>query len=209
MTTDQSPPVPAKRSGFQFSIKALLGLVAFVALGCAALLNASQWWASGMFALTIALLLAAILGSVFRRGRSRAFWLGFAICGWVHVLLVLGPPLQREISFRWQRDVQSQLLSTRLSEWAYVNLLPLVRTPPGPPPEPQPVVPNQGYSDSNVGTVSLVIDKFSDVRTVTPKTFYPEYTPFLMVAHWLWTLVVALLGGLLACYLYATRERKP
>jgi hypothetical protein len=56
---------------------------------------------------------------------------------------------------------------------------------------------------------TLVADEILDVGTATPKTFYPEYTPFLMVAHWLWTLLLALLGGLLACYLYATREGEP
>jgi drug/metabolite transporter (DMT)-like permease len=205
MNTDQPSRARPRRSWFQFSIKALLGSVVFVALACTALLNASEWWASAACTVTLAVLLIAVLASVFRRGPRRAFWLGFAIFGWTYVLLTFWPA--SDPTFPCQRHV----LTTRLSRWAYFGLLPLVRTPPA---EPVPMAPFSGRSG---GGDSYVRDEFRDRATLVltpaapappapPRTYYPDYTPFLTIAEWLWTLLLAMLGGILARYLYATRE---
>lgn len=205
MTTDQSPPVPAKPSWFQFSIKALLGLAAFVAAACAALLNASEWWASATCTITLVVLLVAVLRSVFRRGPSRAFWLGFAIFGWAYVLLTFWP--QSDPTSPCQRH----LLTTKLSKWAYFELLPLVRTPPSEP-IPLPPVPRTSGGGATVEFRDQVRDEFrlawDSAVPAAPQTYYPDYTPFLSIAEWLWTLLLGMLGGILARYLYATRERE-
>jgi hypothetical protein len=207
MTTDRPAPAPPKRTWLQFSIKALLCLTIFVAVACAALLNASELWASATCTVTLAVLLVAVLLSVFRRGPSRAFWLSFAVFGWAYVLLIFWPAPDPGLT------CQRHLLTTKLSNWAYFKLLPLVRTPP---PEPIPMAPVGNYS-SGGGRY-----KFTDKYVITvpnaapappappapPRTYYPDYTAFLTIAEWLWTLSLAMLGGVLARYFYATRERK-
>lgn len=205
MTTDRPLPSRPKRSWFQFSIKALLGTTAFVAIGCAALLNASEWWASVTCTLVLGVLLVAVLRSVFCRGPSRAFWLGFAILGWAYVLLIFWP-MGPDPTFPCQRH----LLTTKLANWAYFELLPLVRTPPSPP---IPVAPLSGPS-RGVVTVKvrdeyrLIEGPAAPAAPVAPKTYYPDFTPFLTIAEWLWTFVLAIVGGVLARCFYATREKE-
>ena len=167
MTTNQSPPTRPKRSCFQFSIKALLGLAVFVALACAALLSASEWWAGATFTLTLAVLLVAVLASIFRRGSTRAFWIGFAVVGWVY--LSLWPAMRFSSRLLVWGDLP--LLTTNLSELAYSELHPT------------------GWEDA------CGINE--------------HQCRFVVVAHCLWTWLFAMFGGLLACYLYATRAKKP
>ena len=71
---------------FRYSLRALIGLVAVVAVGCAALMNANAWIANSAWTLLL-LLLALALGTSTHRG----FWIGFAIFGWLYVMLICGP----------------------------------------------------------------------------------------------------------------------
>ena len=64
-------------------------LIAFLGTGAASLLNASRLWAGIIPMLTTMLLLASILGVIYRSGESRAAWAGFAVFGWGFVLLSL------------------------------------------------------------------------------------------------------------------------
>jgi hypothetical protein len=209
MTTERPTAARPKRSWFQFSIKALLGLTVFVALGCAALLNASEWWASAACTVTLAVLLIAVLASIFRWGPRRAFWLGFAIVGWAYVLLTFWPAPDPSLV------CQRHLLTTKLTDWAYYKVLPLVRTPPKEPAPLPPIIPPPaggyyggpvGYNVRNQSTVTLTAVPPAAPASAPPPAFYPDHTDFLTVAEWLWALVLAMLGGLLARFLYATGE---
>src|SRR5262249_1779289 len=53
-----------------------------IAIGSAALLNASGPWAITMLVLCLVTLLSSVLGVVYRRDGARAFWLGFSVFGW-------------------------------------------------------------------------------------------------------------------------------
>jgi hypothetical protein len=75
----------------QFSLASLMAVVFFIALGIAALLNATALWASVLFMFTVALMSAAILGAIACRGRTRMTWAGVAIFGWVYLGIVFGP----------------------------------------------------------------------------------------------------------------------
>jgi hypothetical protein len=75
----------------QLSLAGLMAVVFFIALGIAALLNATALWASVLFMLTVALMSAAILGAIACRGRTRLTWAGVAIFGWVYLGIVFGP----------------------------------------------------------------------------------------------------------------------
>lgn len=71
---------------FRFTIGALMGLVALVAVGFAALRSSSPIWASAIFTATIFLLLAGVVGAFAHRGPSRPVWLGFATFGSAYLL---------------------------------------------------------------------------------------------------------------------------
>jgi hypothetical protein len=75
----------------QFSLASLMAVMFFIALGIAALLNATALWASVSFMFTVALMSAAILGAIACRGRTRMTWAGVAIFGWVYLGIVFGP----------------------------------------------------------------------------------------------------------------------
>jgi hypothetical protein len=85
---------------FQFSIVGLLGVVAFVAVACAALARPSELWASCLFTLTLIGLTGVILAAIFRPGPRRAFWIGVAVGGWLYVLLVFGPGFGESVGHR-------------------------------------------------------------------------------------------------------------
>lgn len=122
---------------FQFSLRALLGATAFVAVACSTLLYASATIASVVFTLTVVVLLAAVAAALFRRGAARAFWVGFAIFGWAYLLLAQwpAPHIGMGIPAGGPGDFQESqgLATTQLMSFTYHALLPLVRTPPPQP----------------------------------------------------------------------------
>jgi len=76
---------------FRFSLFGLMTAVAALAVACAALRTASEFWASAAFTLCLGMLLFGALAMMFRRGSARAFWTGFLwFCG-AYVLMAFGP----------------------------------------------------------------------------------------------------------------------
>jgi hypothetical protein len=75
----------------RFSLGSSLWFVAFVALGFAAVRNASQFWVGATFLATFGLLCTSALGAVLARPPGRAWWLGFALFGWGYLAADLVP----------------------------------------------------------------------------------------------------------------------
>jgi len=78
----------------RFTIANLLVVVLFVAVGVAALRESSDIWDSGLFSLTLGILLISILIAVHRTESRRAFWIGYALFGWIYVGLSLVPSVE-------------------------------------------------------------------------------------------------------------------
>ena len=223
---------------FQFSLRALLGATAFVAVACSTLLYASGTIASVVFTVTVIVLLAAIVAALFRQGTARAFWVGFAIFGWSYVWLVQWPNPNTGLGIPAGAAVGLQehqgLATTKLMSFTYHALLPLVRTPPSQPWQPYapvywssgaPVVLNppavQVAPDGSVSPVPPLPSTGSGgpyyapaPPPVTPApvpttSSYPSYFAFMHVGHSLWAWLFALFGALLARHFYRTREKKP
>ena len=95
---------------WQFSLRMLLVVVAFVAVGCAALANASPAVADTAYTMAIGVMFIALLGILYRREADRAFWVGFAIFGMGYLLLLGSGPL----SIR-----AGKLATTTLMEYVY------------------------------------------------------------------------------------------
>src|SRR3954452_9635550 len=75
----------------RFSLAQSMAIVLLIGVGIAALQSASVLWASAVFTLTVAVLSAAILGAMARRGRTRITWAGFALFGWIYLGTTFGP----------------------------------------------------------------------------------------------------------------------
>jgi hypothetical protein len=66
----------------RFSFTAMFGLVAIVALGCAALWKPTGLWVMVISATTVTSLFFATLAAIYQQQARRAFWVGFAVVGW-------------------------------------------------------------------------------------------------------------------------------
>ena len=82
----------------RFSLRSLLGAVAFIAAALASLIQPWRSWCPALvLTATLFLLLVAIPASVFAHGRERAFYVGFAFVGWSYFLLAYAPGLDASV----------------------------------------------------------------------------------------------------------------
>lgn len=82
------------------SIAWLMIVILVLAVGIAALRNASDLWAGAMLLTTLGLLTIAIVGATYRRGPDRAWWYGFALFGWGYLTLSMGPWFADQIGLK-------------------------------------------------------------------------------------------------------------
>jgi hypothetical protein len=174
----------------RFNIGTLLAVVVFLAVAFAALREATALWDSGVFTLTVAMLLAGVLLSVYRTGRGRAFWVGFALFGWTYLAASLIP------------TVEPRLLTTRGLEFLDSKI-------PG-----RAVTFSVTLTANNSGTPSNLVEEvitstngrdliktmngtFS-LSTLTGKALagpFGSSENFVRIGHSLLSMVVALCGG--------------
>ena len=86
---------------FRFSIRNLMVVVVLLGIGFAALRYPTPFWANVWYSFTLGSLTLAVPAAVYRRGEQRAFWVGFAACGWVYFMMALAPWLEREGGFQF------------------------------------------------------------------------------------------------------------
>jgi hypothetical protein len=82
---------------FRFNIASLLVVVLLVAVGFAALRESNEVWDSGVFTLTLSVLLVSILFAIHRAESRRAFWIGFALFGWIYLGFSLVPSVESRL----------------------------------------------------------------------------------------------------------------
>ena len=78
----------------RYNIASVLGAIALVAVGFAALRKANGLRDSWLFSVTLGLLMLAVLLAVHRTEAKRAFWIGFALFGWGYLSLSLIPSIE-------------------------------------------------------------------------------------------------------------------
>jgi hypothetical protein len=81
----------------RFNIASLLIVIFILAVGFAALRESTELWESGLFSLTLVVLLVSILLAILRAEERRAFWLGFAVFGWIYLGLSLVPSIESRL----------------------------------------------------------------------------------------------------------------
>ncbi len=177
----------------KFSLAALLFMVLLAAIGCAALVNANDTWRQTIVTLALSVLLIATLTAAVHR--SRAFAWGFAVAGWVYLLLAFVPVF----------DLRDDLLTDKALRWLFTAIHDEVA---------------QQSSQSSVaftpnGQILIAGSQVSIVRLnsrsralIKPKTQAVRVENFGHIGHALWVLIVACLGGAVAAFLARKSNRE-
>jgi len=211
----------------QFRFRTLFLTVAFVAIGVAALINATPAWSHDLFFAAVALLTVAIPLACYRTGEQRAFWAGFALCGWVYLLMIgnVGdrPRADRHIGFLPLAPGPSIYEPTsRLTLWVYQRAY------------GQSALADQAdwqtLINVNTGQVSQRLRQYelaylaqtelamlasgdsgnnqSGASAGGTSRATPAWRDFLNVGHALWTIVLACAGGLIVRGIYILRPEE-
>jgi hypothetical protein len=76
----------------RFSLRWLLGIVAFVAVACLSLIYASETISKALGAVLFVFLMIATLGAIFSGPHRRRFWAGCAMVGSIYIATAYLPP---------------------------------------------------------------------------------------------------------------------
>jgi hypothetical protein len=112
--------MPRLPNRIQVTLAGLLAAVGAIAFCLAALTHASPNWASVFLTGTVAVLFVALSRTIATRGRSRAFWAGFAVWGWGYLFLVSWPAGPYSWPEPWvPASMAEPLPTTRLLRWTH------------------------------------------------------------------------------------------
>lgn len=214
----------------RLTIGGALVLIAICGVGFAALSSPSPLWENIIYTLAVTLLVAAVLGAVFRReAAARAFWGGFAIAALAYLFLSRGYTLGAD-----DNQVGQRLATTALLDLLYGQI-----APPAPPPV-APIVGSgammmmMGGMASGGGAMPAGMpgmmgagmsanappapplptrweswtraDRIPYMAQISTSTVTDSPGAFLRIGHSLFALISGLLGGLLAWYWRRDRE---
>ncbi|MBI3465756.1 MAG: hypothetical protein HY000_22290 [Planctomycetes bacterium] len=216
----------------RFSLLGLMVAVVLAAVACAALRYASELWASAVLTAAIGMLLVSVLGMVLRRGPVRAFWFGFTLFGSAYLILVFAPWCSVNVRPQLVTSKVLAYLHPRL-QTAGSPLLHYGFRVIGRPGHRLAVsvdggTPTVESLDVTIGQQLVATLGDSDVvssvafspdgRLLAPGTGHrmivwglastqrPTWEHFERVGHSLFGLLVALVGGVLARYMFARRS---
>lgn len=180
----------------RFSLRQLMALVAFAAIGCGGLVRPSVFLASLAFTATLVVLLIAILAAVGRTGTARVFWIGFALAGWGYLWLAHWPDEEYTVSNQWRLQTAGPLLTTKLLRMAHAAIHP---APQGFSPTPQGVG-GVGGGFFAVPTDPRLGPVFGQMSSPNPAVaawaaYEETLSAFMRFGHSLWALVFAYLGA--------------
>ena len=196
----------------RFSIQSLMAFIVVSAIGLAALRNANDLWSGMMLLIALAAVGVAVMGTVILRGEERCWWAGFAFFGGGYFVLAFVPGLSD--AFR------PHLGTTHLLSKAHAQLSQVG-------PEEEDDLANliaermelrtqmikvqrmaRGGNDPAVAAVRRALAKI-DAKIASIKSGSPWGDPsnFQRVGHALFALLAGLVGGAVAVWFYARRER--
>jgi len=203
----------------RFSIGGLMGLVLVIALGLVGLKQANTIWASTFFTVTLVALVISVLNAIQTRERSRVFWVGFAVSGWIYFLCAFG--LGSESGAATPQVLTEKLLDQLLPLFhpeaapdsalipiaVQSNASPALAVPPPPPATPE--------SDP-AQTPDLALPSSTAAPLNFPSAYYGYYNratgtisnPYHQIGHSLASLIVAYLGGLYSLLVAVRRDRR-
>jgi hypothetical protein len=199
---------------FRFHIGTLVILVLVLGIALAALRESNEIWDSGVFTLTVGVLLTSILLAIHRNEKRRAFWLGFALFGVTFLGLSLIPP------------IESRLLTTKGLAYLYSKMPRSIANGMGlvfadfdndgavdlfvaNNSKPNIVYLNKGNGTFQDVTATVGLDYGSDTLLLNKPSglWLGSAENFIQIGHSLIALIVAVLGGQLCRWLYNKNRR--
>lgn len=93
----------------------LIGVASLLAVGFLGLRFPNRLEANALFTATLGLLTIAPIAIAYRRGPERAFWIGFAVCGWIYLVLTCFPILDTHVGVHLLTTPAIDLLYGRLA----------------------------------------------------------------------------------------------
>ena len=117
----------------RFNIASLLVTILIIGFGFAALRESNDLWDGRVMTLTLSVLLTSILFAVHRKESRRAFWLGFALFGWIYLGLALVPSMESRLL---TRKVLVYLESKVPGRYLKLSILEVSTSGSGPPSSP-------------------------------------------------------------------------
>jgi hypothetical protein len=189
---------------FRFSIASLLALVVFVAVGLAALQAASDVWDGCVFASTSLTLLIATLLAVHRRGRDRAFWIGFTLFGSAYLVASLVPNVEPRLPSTRGLAYLDSKLSKRVVGFTWSTVSTGGSTTGGNVPQTFTFT----TSGSTLAANSLPTARLWSLAGSPPAGSSGSMENFVRIGHSLLALVMALAGGHLSRFLFEHGRRR-
>jgi len=192
----------------RFTIGGLMALILVYAVGLAALRSANELWAGIMLMIALAAVGVAVLGAICLRDKHRFWWIGFAVFESGYLILAFGPWCATEI--------QPKLATTLLLRYVHDQAV-----------GPQPSISrnlarstmqtNTRPRPNSVGSINSASVTYPTYkRTASPPPFNRwrsllpgavNYDLFLPVGHSMFALLAGLIGGAIASWFHAMRER--
>jgi hypothetical protein len=105
---------------FRFSIRGLMVMIVLLCIAFAALRYPTPLWANVWYSMSVASITLAVPAAIYRRSEQRAFWVGFAICGWVYFILALAPWMQGEAGFQLVTTTILDLMAPHIVQTDYL-----------------------------------------------------------------------------------------
>jgi hypothetical protein len=81
----------------RLSIGSALTIIGILGVALAAFRDPSYLWANVTFSTAFAALVLAIVNVLYSRGARRAYWAGFALCGWAYFAICSVPGLRESL----------------------------------------------------------------------------------------------------------------
>jgi WD40 repeat protein len=191
----------------RFNIASLLVVVLFLGVCFAALRESNELWDSGLFTLTLGVLLTSILLAIHRTESRQVFWMGFALFGWTYMALSLVPSIESRLITTKALTYLDSKVPGRTQTFFTVRL---TGTGPG---TPGSQVSSVAFSPDGrqLATSSLGTVRLWDAKTGTLLGGWAGTTEnFVRIGHSLLALIAAWVGGLLSRRLRrASRHPEP
>jgi len=177
----------------KFSMLSLLGAVAFVALACAALLNASPLTESCALSVTVAVFVTSTLMVIICRGRWQACAIGFTLFGVAYLTVV------------WKAE--GSLVTGRILDAAYAAVPWRDVSATIEIPESHPAIHGMVISFAREPVEDAAHQEARRrVRTTLAEAHgRTRQRAFVQIGHYLCSAIFALVGALLARWLYTKR----
>jgi hypothetical protein len=215
----------------RFSIRTMMALIVVFAVGLAALRNANELWARAMFLVALDVVGIAVLGAILLRGPQRAWWTGFALFSGGYLLAVLSPVEPELPTTQVLGYVNAQVASPQSypKPILWQKLVKMRQTPADLKRKSVEPADSDFNSDRKklFGTVAELQQSqgSTDPAAVSPAYYASvpfqganrwraalpgavNYNEFARVGHSLFALLSGSMGGMIALWFYARRERQ-